>query len=99
MGRGDTAQFGFSVTNNGPATIYSRSGESIAPVTVTPPPGTTVTASSASCQPASADPATITNGPYEYGDPAGAYLVPAGHTSTFTLTVRVDQYISGARAR
>lgn len=91
--QGDSVTLAFSMTDKGPATIFYRSGESIG-VTVTPPPGTTVTGSSANCRPENDEPSTVAHGPYYCADD---YLVPAGRTSDFGLTLRVDQVVPGAR--
>jgi hypothetical protein len=92
--QGDTVQLDFSMTNTGPATIFYRSGEPIG-VTVVPPPGTTIVGSSANCRPQTVDdPQTTAHGPYACSE---SYLVPAGRTAQFSLTVRVDQVVPGAQ--
>ncbi len=92
--QGATAQLDFGMTNNGPATLFDRSGTDFG-VMVTPPPGTTVVGSSANCQPATADDPQVTaHGPYSCSD---TFLEPAGHSAAFSLTVRVDQVIAGAQ--
>ncbi len=91
---GDTVTMSFTMTDNGPATIFDRSGEPLG-VTVTLPPGTTGVASSANCQPESGDdPPTAAHGPYSC---SGSYLVPSGKTYTFSITLRVDQVVPGAQ--
>ncbi|WP_328466778.1 hypothetical protein [Streptomyces sp. NBC_00448] len=92
---GDTVDLHFSMTNNGPATLYDRSGSGIG-LTVTLPPGTTVVGASAGCYPDSDVPQERAHGPYDCGE-KGDYLVPAGHTADFSLTVRIDQVTPGAQ--
>ncbi|MYS21387.1 hypothetical protein GA0115240_12958 [Streptomyces sp. DvalAA-14] len=92
--QGATAQLDFSLANNGPATIYYRSGDDFA-LTVTPPPGTTVTGSSANCEPEQQDDPVVTaHGPYLCRT---GYFVPAGQVTAFSLTVRVDSVVPGAQ--
>ncbi|MBY8886915.1 hypothetical protein K7472_18925 [Streptomyces sp. PTM05] len=92
--QGSTVKLSFSMVDHGPATIYDRSGEGFG-VKVTPPPGTTIVGSSAACQPyTEGDPTVTAHGPYECGTD---YLVPAGHVWNFSLTLRVDQVITGAK--
>jgi hypothetical protein len=92
---GDTVDLHFSMANNGPATLYDRSGSGIG-LSVTLPPGTTVVGASAGCYPDSDVPQERAHGPYDCGE-AGDYLVPAGHTADFSLTVRIDEVIPGAQ--
>ncbi|MFF7331901.1 hypothetical protein [Streptomyces sp. NPDC008150] len=87
-GQGADTIFEFTAYSAGPATLFDRSGgEGVPLVRVTPPPGTSVVSTSANCH---AD--------------AGAYLcrldsfvVPAGATSHFSLTVHVNDAEPGAQ--
>jgi hypothetical protein len=91
--QGATAQLDFSMTQHGPATIFDRSGGGWS-VMANLPPGTTVTGSSANCQPAiSNDPEVAAHGPYACWT---GFLIPAGRTIPFSVTVRVDSVIPGA---
>jgi hypothetical protein len=82
------------MANRGPATVYDRSGGGFG-LKVTLPPGTTVTGASDHCNPAVwGDPQSAAHGPYACNI---GYLVPAGATYDFTITVRVDQVIAGAQ--
>ena len=94
--KGQTVKFTFSLVDHGPATLYDHSGGEGSPgVLVTPPPGTTIIGSSANCQPSrSFDPTVTAHGPYLCS--AGAYFVK-GEVNTFTLTVRVNTVIAGAK--
>jgi len=94
--KGKTVRFTFSLVDHGPATLYDRSGGEGSPsVLVTPPPGTTIVGSSAACQPSLGDDPTVAaHGPYLCS--AGYYFVK-GEVNTFTLTVRVDTVIAGAK--
>ena len=92
--QGDTVPLDVSLTNNGPATLFDRSGTPFGAL-VTLPPGTTVVGSSANCRPDNdSDPQVVAHGPYDCVD---SYLEPAGHTADFSVTVRVDQVIAGAQ--
>ena len=91
--QGSTVEMDFSMTDNGPATIFNRGGDSVG-VRVTPPPGTTVVGSSANCQPSQyGNPDVTAHGPYSCH---ASYLVPAGQVTSFSLTLRVDSLIPGA---
>lgn len=94
--KGKTVKFTFSLVDHGPATLYDRSGGGDSPaVLVTPPPGTTIIGSSAACQPSvSFDPTVTAHGPYLCS--AGISFVK-GEVNTFTLTVRVNTVIAGAK--
>ena len=92
--QGDTVPLDVSMTDNGPATLFDRSGTGFG-VMVALPPGTTVVGSSANCHPATdSDPQVAAHGPYACVD---SYLEPAGHTADFSVTVRVDQVIADAQ--
>jgi hypothetical protein len=88
---GDTVTMHFSMVNNGPATIYYRSGETIG-ATVDLPPGTHVVSTSANCQPATSG---HTAGPYDCS--GGTIITPAGTVANFSITLHVDQVIAGAQ--
>jgi len=94
---GATATFDFTGYAAGPATLFDRSGGELVPsVVVTPPPGTTVASSSSNCQPWQQDnPDATAHGPYVCG--FNSFLIPAGTTADFSLTVDVDTYTPGAQ--
>ncbi|WP_115975187.1 hypothetical protein [Streptomyces sp. 3212.3] len=89
--QGDTVTMNFSMVNNGPATIFYRSGDTIG-AEVGLPPGTHVVSTSANCRPAT------------YGKPDGPYdcegadiVTPAGTVAHFSMTLQVDEVIAGAQ--
>jgi hypothetical protein len=94
---GATATFDFTGYAAGPATLFDRSGGELVPgIVVTPPPGTTVVSSSSNCQPWQQDnPDATAHGPYVCG--FNSFLIPAGTTADFSLTVHVDTSTPGAQ--
>ncbi|WP_143031631.1 hypothetical protein [Actinacidiphila guanduensis] len=84
---GDTVTLNFSMTNNGPATIFYRSGDIVGVVDVTLPPGTSPVGSSANCR--------QQGGGYSCSDQT--IVSSAGAVTDFSVTVRVDQVIPGAQ--
>ncbi|MEE4546888.1 hypothetical protein V2S66_33600 [Streptomyces sp. V4-01] len=91
--QGTTVPLDFSLTDNGPATLFLLDGGTIHAEVVVPP-GTTVVGSSPNCQPDADDPDTTAHGPYRC---SAGYLAPAGRTVPFSLTLRVDTVIAGAQ--
>lgn len=85
--QGDTVTLDFSMTNNGPATIFYRSGDTIG-VDIQVPPGTSLVSSSANCE---------QGGSPAYNCSNRSIVSPAGDVTDFSLTLRVDQVIPGAR--
>ncbi|MEY9874059.1 hypothetical protein ABH931_003553 [Streptacidiphilus sp. MAP12-33] len=79
-----------TLANHGPADLWSG-GNGGPGLMITPPPGTTVVATSATCS--LFDPAKPQEGYFCAGS---AFGQGSGTTSTFTLTLRVDQVIAGA---
>ncbi|MBP0457095.1 hypothetical protein [Streptomyces montanisoli] len=91
--QGDTVTLTFGMVNNGPATIFDRSGSPMG-VEMTPPPGTTVVSASRGCEPSVYDDPEVTaHGPYWC---EASYLVPDGKRYDFSVTLRVDQVVPGA---
>ncbi|MEV7362982.1 hypothetical protein ACFV2L_38505 [Streptomyces sp. NPDC059687] len=89
--QGDTVTMNFSMVNNGPATIFYRSGDTIG-AEVDLPPGTHVVSTSANCRPMRDG---RPEGPY---DCEGADIVtPAGTVAHFSITLQVDEVIAGAQ--
>ncbi|WP_042366214.1 hypothetical protein [Streptacidiphilus neutrinimicus] len=91
--RGGRVTVKLTLTNHGPADLadYSGGGEATPGLMITPPPGTTVVGTSASCAPY--DSAKPQQGYYCGGS---AYGQQSGTRLTFTLTLRVDTYVAGA---
>ncbi|WP_157856246.1 hypothetical protein [Actinacidiphila yeochonensis] len=85
--QGDTVTMHFSMANNGPATIFYRSGDTMA-VTASIPPGTHVVSSSSNCRRTSGSAYTC------YG---ASIITPAGTVADFSITLQVDQVIPGAQ--
>jgi hypothetical protein len=85
---GDTVTLDFAMTNNGPATIFYRSGDIVGSVDVQLPPGTSPVSSSANCE---------QEGTTTYSCSDHSIVSPAGEVTDFSLTLRVDQVIPGAQ--
>ncbi|MEE4543338.1 hypothetical protein V2S66_15335 [Streptomyces sp. V4-01] len=85
--QGDTVTLDFTMTNNGPATVFYRSGDIVGPVDVQLPPGTSPVGSSANCR--------QQGGGYYCSNQS--IVSTAGSVTHFSLTVRVDQVIPGAQ--
>lgn len=84
---GDTVTLDLAMTNNGPATIFYRSGDIVAVADIRLPPGTSPVGSSANCRQES--------GGYTCSNQS--IVSTAGTVTNFSLTVRVDQVIPGAQ--
>ncbi|MFI0744292.1 hypothetical protein [Streptomyces sp. NPDC021224] len=84
---GDDVTLDLAMTNNGPATIFDRSGDTRI-ATVHLPPGTTPVSASANCHP---------QGATSYSCSNGDIVSPAGEVSHFSLTVHVDEVIPAAQ--
>lgn len=85
--QGDTTTLDFAMTNNGPATIFYRSGDIVGNVDVQLPPGTSPVDSSANCR--------QQGGGYHCSNQS--IVSTAGTVTDFSITVRVDQVIPGAQ--
>ncbi|MFI0895030.1 hypothetical protein [Streptomyces sp. NPDC020983] len=85
--QGDTVTLDLAMTNNGPATIFDRSGETRS-ADIQLPPGTTPVSSSANCSQQGATSYHCTN---------GDIVSPAGEVSHFSLTLHVDEVIPAAQ--
>jgi len=85
--QGDTVTMDFSMANNGPATIFYRSGDTIG-VDVQLPPGTSGVGSSANCEQESST---------SYHCTDGTIVSPAGSVTDFSVTLHVDQEVPGAQ--
>ncbi|MEZ0068831.1 hypothetical protein ABIA32_004872 [Streptacidiphilus sp. MAP12-20] len=94
--QGKTVTMTFTLSNHGSADLYDGSGGEGTPgLMVTPPPGTTVVGSSASCGPwGSPDPSVTAHGPYYCW--GGSFAIWSGTTYSFKLTLRVDKVVPGA---
>ncbi|MEU6341521.1 hypothetical protein ABZ883_11310 [Streptomyces sp. NPDC046977] len=84
---GDTVTLDFAMTNNGPASIFYRSGDLVGTVDVQLPPGTSPVGSSANCRPQGGG----------YFCSSQSIVSRAGTVTDFSVTVRVDQVIPGAQ--
>ncbi len=85
--QGDTVTLDFAMTNNGPATIFYRSGDIVGTVDVQLPPGTSPVGSSANCREQGSG----------YRCSNQSIVSTAGTVTDFSLTLRVDQVIPGAQ--